>query len=106
MKTGMAILTAVLLALTVGCQSPPQAGTYSGFEGKLGKTTLRVKSDGTISERYGPLTRFGTWTSVSETIVKAEVHVGVEKHPSTRYYLLRKLDKTYQWAYSLEDLKE
>jgi len=105
MKMKISILAALLGALMSGCQTAPQAGTYTGFECKLGKTTLTVKSGGTISERYGPLSRAGIWTAVSEIIVKAEVQ-GMEKHPSTRYYLLSKEDKTYQWSYSLEELRQ
>lgn len=103
MKWIRAIAATSVVLLLAGCMTRPQAGTYHGYKGKLGTHTLVVRSDGTISDHYGPLRLEGRWTAVTNMMIKAEVQ-GFEKHASTRFYALDKASGSFRWHYQLDEL--
>jgi hypothetical protein len=114
-------LVAVVAALALsGCQSCPQAGTYTGYTGKLGTATLIVNCDGTLNDQYGPLAAKGTWVAVSDGVIKATLDVvkiaradanvdanhafGTDK--VVKYYRLDANTHAFTWDYSPEKVRD
>lgn len=105
----LVLLTVIVLA---GCQSCPQAGTYTGFEGKLGIAKLKVKADGTVTYRYGPGGSTGIWVAVSNSIIKATfTHMKISPEQGiegteevVRYYHLDAKAGRFIWDGTMEQL--
>lgn len=100
MKILPCLLAASLLLMLAGCQTCPQAGTYSGFQGKLGTATLRVKCDGTLTEQY-LLIKKGTWIALTDDSIKVTfeiINIANDKTVIERqvwYYKLDRRNRTY-----------
>ncbi len=104
MKNTVTTILALPLVLLASCKTMPQTGTYHGEAGKLGTPTLIVRSDGTLSYRYGPIPFPGTWVAVTNMIIKAELFFGYGRY-QTRFYALDKVSGSFRWAYKLNELK-
>jgi len=106
------ILVLLVVVALAGCQSCPQAGTYTGFKGKLGTETLKVNADGTLTHQYGPSIIKGIWVAISNEVIRATLDVidvqggSVKTKRQTRYYYLDPKKKEFKWDYRAKDCEE
>ena len=72
----------------------------------MGVHTITVKSDGSITDQYGPMILKGTWQVVSNDVIKANLTSPVTSLGQVRYYRLDMKRKRFEWDYGPRKSKE